>query len=547
MSTTVALCMIVRDEEKHLSGCLASVRGLCDEMIVVDTGSRDATVRIAEDAGCRVVRFAWCDDFSAARNAGIREAKSEWILVLDADERLAPGAAAVIESQLAGVKDFDCGMIKLHDAASLDASADEVLSGKERIGDPMYVPRLLRNAHELAFDGIVHESVRAWMVRTGNRAWDVGVDIIHYGAVPTQRTAKDKGSRNTKLLEKRLAEEPEDFTIHGYLAHEYLSRDETERAWTICEQGWQLMKRSSPATLRSVLRLMAARCLMQFQRGDARGVLQTVSDTLAYEGDGPDVRFFAGRAHEMLGQQAASADERDRELEAAAGAYRKCLAWADKIVAQRYVRGASGYAGKARLATVLLLAGDAGGALQWFEASATERPDHVESVLGACEALVELGRPREALDRLAPMLVSHEGADVWLVCAQAADELGDLEQTKKYLARARETSQRGYLAPHRNALHGTLHCQLVAYLGQPQSGKGAMGTATAIMAGAIASGSIARGERRGLATFVRNMILLGQVHHAEKLLTERAEAMLPGICALVKNVVSALGMSVEEK
>ena len=83
----LSLCMIVRNEERFLAGALESARGAVDEMLVVDTGSQDRTRAIATEHGARVLEFAWCDDFSAARNHGLEAARGTHILVPDADER----------------------------------------------------------------------------------------------------------------------------------------------------------------------------------------------------------------------------------------------------------------------------------------------------------------------------------------------------------------------------------------------------------------------------------------------------------------------------
>ena len=80
--------MIARDEERFLEGCLESAKDIADEMILVDTGSQDRTVAIAERFGAKVIHFPWIDDFSAARNVSVEQAQGEWILVLDADEQL---------------------------------------------------------------------------------------------------------------------------------------------------------------------------------------------------------------------------------------------------------------------------------------------------------------------------------------------------------------------------------------------------------------------------------------------------------------------------
>ncbi|HVS18818.1 MAG TPA: glycosyltransferase, partial [Planctomycetota bacterium] len=77
--------MIVRNEEALLPGCLDSVRGIVDRIVVVDTGSTDRTRKIAQAAGAEVLDVAWCDDFAAARNAGLERVESGYVLVLDAD------------------------------------------------------------------------------------------------------------------------------------------------------------------------------------------------------------------------------------------------------------------------------------------------------------------------------------------------------------------------------------------------------------------------------------------------------------------------------
>jgi glycosyltransferase involved in cell wall biosynthesis len=550
---TISLCLIVRDEARDLPACLASVNALCDELVVVDTGSRDETVRLATEAGARVVHFAWCDDFAAARNASIAAARGRWVLVLDADERLTADSHARIRAALADPTGFVCGMLRLHDASRLDAPLAEVVSGKERIGDPMYVPRLLRRTEDLGYEGIVHESIRPWLLRHDNRVRDVGGDIVHFGAVPKQRSARDKANRNTRLLEKRLALEPDDFTIHGYLAHEYIGAGDEERAWEVIEQGWKLLRVASPTTLRSALRLAAARALLQFQRGDGAGALETARTVAAYEGEGPDTLFFRGRAHEMRAHHERDWRARRAELALAEQAYRACLGLRQAVFAQRYVRGASSWAGSIRLGTVRLLRGDPTEALALFESAHADKREVSEALWGRAEALVELGRAAEALGLLEPQLEDGDlarQADGWLVAAQAADALGQLDGLRRFLAAARERAGTGYVAQHRNLVHGTLHCQLLCYLGKPSPGRGVVGAAAALMAAEPAPDAgepIDAPTRRPLATFVRNLLLFGHAALVERLLAEAAEQVLPGVTALVDQVVSGLGAGAAEQ
>jgi glycosyltransferase involved in cell wall biosynthesis len=88
----LSLSMIVRDEARSLADCLASVADFVDEMVVVDTGSSDDTVAIAERCGAVVHRLPWPGDFAPARNRALELVAGDWVLVLDADERLRPEA-----------------------------------------------------------------------------------------------------------------------------------------------------------------------------------------------------------------------------------------------------------------------------------------------------------------------------------------------------------------------------------------------------------------------------------------------------------------------
>ena len=101
-SPRLTLCMIVRDEAANLPACLDSVAGLADEIVVVDTGSIDATREIARSRGARVIEAAWTGDFAAARNLALGAATGAWILVLDADEALPPASRIRLRETISG-------------------------------------------------------------------------------------------------------------------------------------------------------------------------------------------------------------------------------------------------------------------------------------------------------------------------------------------------------------------------------------------------------------------------------------------------------------
>lgn len=147
---TISLCMIVKDEEGTLPRCLSSVQGLADEMVVVDTGSRDRTREAARKFGARVLDFPWEDDFSKARNFSLEQATQDFCLWLDADDVIDPEyRPGFLELKETLPPHTDVVMLPYH--AAFDEGGQPTLT--------YYRERLLRRRAGLRFSGAVHEAV----------------------------------------------------------------------------------------------------------------------------------------------------------------------------------------------------------------------------------------------------------------------------------------------------------------------------------------------------------------------------------------------------
>jgi glycosyltransferase involved in cell wall biosynthesis len=444
--SSISLCMIVRDEEAMLGDCLASARGVVDDVVVVDTGSRDATKRIAADAGARVFDFPWVDDFAAARNEALRHARGKWVLVLDADERLAPGSAHVVRSTLAGAK-FDCGMLRLHEASRLDARLADVISGKDRQADVQLVPRLLRRADGLTYAGAIHEAVTPWLRRRGMKVAGVDVDIVHLGATEAVVRAKSKLERNLRMLRARLDQDPGDLSLRGYLAHDLMRAGDTAEARKVADDGWSRIDPEGKSRGIDIHRLATARGYLLMGSGEYAEARRTMDLARMVEGDNPDFFFMHAYASESEGTRSAGPG-RAALLSAARDGYRACGQFAGRVFAQSFVFGATSWAGAARLGIVELLLGNPKAALTAFEEALATRPDDRSARLGRVEAMIDLGASSAALQVLQPLL-DDATPDAWTLAALAVGALGLPDDVRLFAGRAQSLLAKGFVASHR--------------------------------------------------------------------------------------------------
>lgn len=446
--------MIVRDEEQMLPACLASVRGVVDELVAADTGSRDGTRALLVAAGARVVDFPWCDDFAAARNAALAAARGRYVLVLDADERLA-GAAPESLRRAARAAEVDCGLLPLHHASRLDASPADVLAGRARLIDPVLLPRFLRRAEDLAYTGVVHENVADWLARPGRVLRTLAAPIVHYGAVPEWRATQEKSARNRRLLEARCRLEPGNPAPRAYLANELLRAGEpagdSARARILLEEALALLTaargRGEAVDPTQVLTLRATAALKAGALERARATL-----ALAAEWGTDHVNFDYLRGalleHESRRGEPAQALVHAR---AAAACFQRCLARAAQPSTAEVLPGATGRAAATELGHLCLRLGQPAEARAVFARALAEDPEHVPALLGRIEAELELGDAAGAIRALEPLL-GRTGPDAWFLAARACERLGQLADATLFArSSAREGARTAFLAPHRGA------------------------------------------------------------------------------------------------
>lgn len=217
---SVSLCMIVKNEESVLSECLSSARDLVDEIVVVDTGSTDGTIEVAKSYNAQVYNYEWTDSFSDARNQAISRAHGDWILVLDADERLDPSAHKVIREAITK---------PVADAYTLNIYNYGTESGNAGLFIHRTC-RLFRNRTEYRYEGRVHERITSSIERSGGKLAHISAIIHHYGYKPDVVQEKQKHERYIQLLLADLDENPNDVFCLYNLSSAYTSAGNYEKA-----------------------------------------------------------------------------------------------------------------------------------------------------------------------------------------------------------------------------------------------------------------------------------------------------------------------------
>lgn len=285
-TVTLGVHLIVKNEAELLPLCLTSIAG-ADDIVVIDTGSTDESIAIAETYGARVFQHEWTDDFSAARNAGLAYAETDWILVLDADECL--------QGSLAELRD----LLMNTEAQAFTVKIVSWLGANPEDRVKHTAVRLFRNRQGYQYNGRIHEGIDASLLQKHSSSAIVHseMEIIHFGYLPEIMAQKHKIKRNEKLLELTIAEHPED-SFHLY-----------NLAVTYCQDGrlheaQQLFRRTlHQVPLEASYRPSIIRdlCKIHVAQGNMKSADALLTLEIKRYEDYPDLHFLLGQSLESQG------------------------------------------------------------------------------------------------------------------------------------------------------------------------------------------------------------------------------------------------------
>ena len=198
----LSLSMIVRDEEAQIEDCLRSVKDFADEMVLLDTGSVDGTISLAQACGARVERMEWPGDFAPARNAALEHVSGDWVLVLDADEKLRSEAIPQLKALMAQPDVLVINLLRHELGAAMAPYSN--------------VSRLFRRHPRIRwskpYHSMIDESVNALL--TEEPGWRVAnctePALLHEGYRPDLLAGSNKAERLRQSMESWLQDQPDD-------------------------------------------------------------------------------------------------------------------------------------------------------------------------------------------------------------------------------------------------------------------------------------------------------------------------------------------------
>jgi tetratricopeptide (TPR) repeat protein len=248
----VSCCMIIKDEEKYLARCLASVKPIVDEMIVVDTGSVDRSKDIATAFGAKVYDFEWKKDFAKARNFSLEKASGDWILILDGDEVIstldykhfnqivenrpkAPVAYSIVTRNYSALANIIGWVPNDGKYVNEEAAAGWI---------PSIKTRLFYGKDQIWFEGAVHELVDPVVKRKGFETEQCSIPVHHYGRLDKKRL-KRKGEIYFEIGKKKMEEMGDDLFAVREMAIQATTLEENEMAIKL----WQRLISLDPPEL----------------------------------------------------------------------------------------------------------------------------------------------------------------------------------------------------------------------------------------------------------------------------------------------------------
>jgi tetratricopeptide (TPR) repeat protein len=404
----ISLCMIVKNEEDWVAGAVESVRPIVDEVIILDTGSTDLTPDRARCLGARVLESDWQESFAEARNRSLAAATEPWILVIDADERIAACDLQPIREAVAGDAADGYHLIQRNYVSNSrvlgwtrnTGGYEEGASYAGYVDNPLI--RLFRNSREIRFHGVVHEIIDPTRLPHLKFA-SIPAVIHHYGKVRNEERVAAKQRLYLDLGLKKIHDDPANAKAYLDLG---IQHQELMRHADACE----CFDRAFQMTGQPVALLYRAISQKQLGQYDAAADLLQYAIELGL--DTPEVHLELGNIHMA-----------QNDWEAAQAEYRKCLEMNPDNPVLMFNYG-----------LVLRKTGDIENAILFYNRALSFDPTFCEPIVELAVLHLKAGRADEALSLLSRL--SRPDAIAQSLIGAAHLEKNNLDEAQSHLEAA---------------------------------------------------------------------------------------------------------------
>lgn len=378
---TVSLCMIVKNEEAMLARCLESVKHIADEMIIVDTGSTDRTVDIAESYGASIYFYPWDGSFANARNCALTKASMDWILIMDADDEF--------EKQ-------DTGMLRHMTSEEVDATAYycKTLSYLGEAPDPANILcnlniYLFKNHMGYRFTGDIHEQLYCMDLSFKSITAISDIRIYHYGYLNSAIRFQGKRERNLEIVQNELKKHPGNPFMLYNLGNEYVALQKPKEAYACYKESYAHFDPVNGYSSKLMLRLVAC-CEML---GKTEEEIQYIDEGLkAYPGF-TDLEFMRGNMWLRL-----------ERYFSAIRSFKECLKMGEAPLLLRNINGVGTYKAATMLFQIYHNLGDSGCAIRYARRALKFLPGNRKLISYMAAMLMENMPPADAAKKIARLL-----------------------------------------------------------------------------------------------------------------------------------------------
>lgn len=368
---TLSLCMIVRDNEATIGQCLASARPWVDEIVVVDTGSKDRTPDICLEYGARLFHFPWCDDFAAARNESLTRARGEWLFWMDSDDTLPEACGKQLRPLVTGRHGPSVlGYVMQVHCPSVSADGCDELTVVDHV-------KLIRNRPDLRFEGRIHEQLLPAIRKAGGDVAWTDLYVVHSGADYSPEGRQQKLERDLRILHQEIQREPEHPFVLFNLGMTYVDAKRFEDAVDFLQRCIRV-SRPEESHLRKAYALLIS-AFGQLERQD--DAWDACLQGLRLYPDDKELLFRAGILHHHFGR-----------LQAAEAAYLRVLDASGQRHFQSMDRGIAGHKARHNLGIVYDDMGRLDQAENQWRLILGEIADFVPAIRAAGGVLLRQGR-----------------------------------------------------------------------------------------------------------------------------------------------------------